>query len=383
MLALLAAARPLAQSASNRSAAVEGRVTDAGGSALSGVTITISRPGADERKTVTDVDGRYRVGALAPGSHTLTAALAGFQTSSREVVLPPGRVRETVDIKLEVGCAADEIRVLMPIEYLLRHFDLSARVRIISVGQPREWPRRPGCPFTGREYVATRDNVLQKDGGQPAATVAFLAGPGLRLAIGDEALVFGWWAPEAQRFISDEHSVAMIRAGRVASSDPSFDELDGLGADEAVRVMRHVARFPEAAPARQLRFDDLTVPPDRELAECALSGKPWIGDDASEVQRIFERLFPASAIDSDDPVPLPEASAVVEAYAAGYRHAAGVVTEVLAVRFREPDQTEARWPLRHLTGFGAIKVGTVIAGVVGAPSPCLPVAAAHLRSLQP
>lgn len=384
ILALLAAGGPLAQTAPSQSAAIEGRVTDAGGGALPGVTITISRRGVDEWQTLTDADGRYRTGELAPGPHILTASLDGFQTTSLELVLATSGAPEPVDLTLPVACLIEESHVAMPVEYLLRNFDLSARLRIISVGQPREWPRRPGCPFTAREFVATRDDVLQtKDGRSAAATVAFLGGPGLRLAIGDEALVFGWWAPAAQRFISDEHSVAMIRGGRVTSDHPSFDELDGLSADQAVRILRHVARFPEPAAAGPLRFDDLTVPPDRQLAECALSGTPWVGNDPAEVRRTFERLFPAAAIDNDEPGPLPDTSAVVEAYAAEYRHAGGVVTEVLAVRFREPAQTEARWPLRHLTGFGAIKVDTIIAGVIGPPSPCLPVAAAHLRSLQP
>lgn len=45
------------------------------------------------------------------------------------------------------------------------------------------------------------------------------------------------------------------------------------------------------------------------------------------------------------------------------------------------DQAEDRWPPRHLTSFGAMKVESIIAGVTGSPSPCLPVVAAHLRSL--
>src|ERR1700759_2067657 len=79
--ALLFAALPaLAQTPAGT---LTGRVADATGLALPGVTVTVQ--GTDITRTfVTDAEGRYRFLELAPGDYKLTSALQGFSTNVRD-----------------------------------------------------------------------------------------------------------------------------------------------------------------------------------------------------------------------------------------------------------------------------------------------------------
>jgi hypothetical protein len=58
---------------------ISGTVTDSGGGALSGATMTLS--GASSATTVTDTNGNYSFGSLADGSYTVTPSLTGYTFS--------------------------------------------------------------------------------------------------------------------------------------------------------------------------------------------------------------------------------------------------------------------------------------------------------------
>ena len=62
---------------------ISGTVTDASSRALPGVAIQLSGAAGLVAQGVTDQGGRYRLLALAPGSYTITATLAGFRTEVR------------------------------------------------------------------------------------------------------------------------------------------------------------------------------------------------------------------------------------------------------------------------------------------------------------
>ncbi len=79
------------------SGAVAGRVTDAeSGSSLVGATVTIE----DARRSArTDADGRYRIGALAPGSYTVRARYIGYTPAAVPVIVGAGE-EATADFAL-------------------------------------------------------------------------------------------------------------------------------------------------------------------------------------------------------------------------------------------------------------------------------------------
>ena len=60
---------------------IQGRVTDAQGAVLPGVTVTATSPSALGAQTaVTSETGNYRFPAVPPGQYELTYELAGFNT---------------------------------------------------------------------------------------------------------------------------------------------------------------------------------------------------------------------------------------------------------------------------------------------------------------
>src|SRR5438105_9140344 len=94
---------------------IEGVVTDPTGGVLPGVTVTVrNRDTNVSRDVVTDGEGRYRAGALRPGSYDVSATLSGFQaapvsninvfvgqTAAIDVKMRPAGVQQTVNVIAE------------------------------------------------------------------------------------------------------------------------------------------------------------------------------------------------------------------------------------------------------------------------------------------
>ena len=92
---------------------ISGRVVDATGLSLPGVTVTLQ--GADRRQTfVTQPDGRFRFLDLPPGSYQVRSELQGFLTTVREpVVLVVGQTAELV-VKMALSAITETITVVAP-----------------------------------------------------------------------------------------------------------------------------------------------------------------------------------------------------------------------------------------------------------------------------
>ncbi len=92
--------------------AIEGKVTDAQGLVLPGVSVTLSGEAVLGAQTAVTVDdGTYRFRALRPASYNLMFELAGFQTLNREGIIVGGTRTITVDAGLDVATVAETITV--------------------------------------------------------------------------------------------------------------------------------------------------------------------------------------------------------------------------------------------------------------------------------
>jgi Carboxypeptidase regulatory-like domain len=90
---------------------IAGRVVDATGLALVGASVTLHRPSAGvERTTTTNSEGRYEFLDVPDGSYVISAALAGFSVTERDVSV--WREPVTVDLALQPGSFAEEVSVI-------------------------------------------------------------------------------------------------------------------------------------------------------------------------------------------------------------------------------------------------------------------------------
>src|SRR5437773_872411 len=90
---------------------VTGKVVDASGGVLPGVTITLQSPEALGQFTaVSDAAGTFRVGNLPPATYDARAELAGFQTMIRKETVRLNAVTE-IDFTLSVGSVSETVTV--------------------------------------------------------------------------------------------------------------------------------------------------------------------------------------------------------------------------------------------------------------------------------
>jgi len=92
---------------------IAGKVTDAQGLVLPGVTITVASPQLIRGSSIatTGADGTYRVRNLAPGTYTVTAELPGFKALKREGILLQAGKTLGVDFSLELSGVEETVTV--------------------------------------------------------------------------------------------------------------------------------------------------------------------------------------------------------------------------------------------------------------------------------
>jgi hypothetical protein len=89
-----------------------GRVTDASGAVLPGVTVTVENVGTREtRVSPTSASGDYAFNLLPIGRYTVKIELQGFATQTAAAVLAAGD-RARIDVKLQVGGVAENVTVV-------------------------------------------------------------------------------------------------------------------------------------------------------------------------------------------------------------------------------------------------------------------------------
>ena len=110
MILALLAAIAMPAFAQETTGSIRGRVVDAQGLAVPGVTVTATgTQGA--KTTTTDTEGRFTVPFLTPGAYTIKAELQGFKTAeNKDVSISVGQTAD-VAFKLEVGGLTETVQV--------------------------------------------------------------------------------------------------------------------------------------------------------------------------------------------------------------------------------------------------------------------------------
>src|SRR5204863_6557581 len=94
-------------------ASIGGQILDQSGAAVEGAKVSAA---SVERNLIyesaTNSIGRYNLSFLLPGPYTITVEKAGFKIYVREGVTVLAADRLAIDIKLEIGVAADRVTVL-------------------------------------------------------------------------------------------------------------------------------------------------------------------------------------------------------------------------------------------------------------------------------
>jgi len=98
--------------AQTSSGSVTGRVIDATGAALPGVTVTATNTKTGfSRSVVTDAEGRYTFPALPPGTYNVVAELSGFTTVTTRNVDVQVATPSNINITLKQAAVAEQITV--------------------------------------------------------------------------------------------------------------------------------------------------------------------------------------------------------------------------------------------------------------------------------
>lgn len=115
MLVLLLWGLPLAAAeaqVTSSTGAIIGTVGDTSKGMLPGVEVSVASPQmAGTRSAVTDEQGRYQFGALAPGDYTVTFSLPGFSTLVREGIRVSASFTATVNGELQLATQQETITV--------------------------------------------------------------------------------------------------------------------------------------------------------------------------------------------------------------------------------------------------------------------------------
>jgi iron complex outermembrane receptor protein len=91
--------------------ALTGRVVDASGAVVPGVTVTASS-GAQRRSVVTDREGRFTFATLAPGAYDVQAELFGFSPAIvRGITVPSSAELPRLELRLEAAGVSESVTI--------------------------------------------------------------------------------------------------------------------------------------------------------------------------------------------------------------------------------------------------------------------------------
>src|SRR3954447_2299862 len=143
LCSLVASSTAFAQQTSGN---ITGRIVDAQGAAVPGVTVTARSPQTGFVRTdVSDGEGIYRLTALPVGGYDVTAELPGFSTYSRKEVIV--NVAQTTDLNVELKLAGVSESVNVAAEVPM------VKTTDSSVGGVVDVTKIESLPLNGRQFA--------------------------------------------------------------------------------------------------------------------------------------------------------------------------------------------------------------------------------------
>lgn len=231
-IALYTPSAPRAQSIGS----LTGMVTDTAKAPLPGVKLTVVAP-TWERTAVAGPDGRYQFPGIPPGTYTVRAELAGFETVGRSGVVIETKATTTLHFTLKIGCLEFVDRVDPGIAWALRQATEIMQIRISQVRPGQRCPTEGLCVCT--EYVADVIRVLKGRQREVSLTpIRFLqedgrAGEETPYSPGQEYVAFLRWDSAVGRFLRINGPIYMFP---VRDNHVEFRRTDAPGITDGMRV---------------------------------------------------------------------------------------------------------------------------------------------------
>lgn len=145
-----------------------GRVADSTGAVIPGVAIKLTNVDTNQtRETISNEVGEYNIPLIPPGSYRLEATYQGFRTYKVDRLLLQVDQAQRVDIKMEVGTAAESVTVNDAPPAL--NTDTGARGEVTTAQEISELPL-DGRNFSDLAYL-TGGVIPKGDGGDGAYAV--------------------------------------------------------------------------------------------------------------------------------------------------------------------------------------------------------------------
>ena len=224
------------------SGVISGRVEDAEGAALPGVTLTVKGPGL-AAEAISDGTGRFALEGLMqgpPATYTISASLPGFAPMEVRGVAANGNVVVT----LSVQCAEPDLYVDLGIAEAFRSASGAFLLRIEGVAPARHWTVGTICG-DATEHIATVFEAVKDTRSSAPTTLRFLVFKNYRYEVGADYLALLEWEPSVGRYqIFMPSYVLPVRGGIIECEALRTEFPCGSSVTETFDALRSLATQP-------------------------------------------------------------------------------------------------------------------------------------------
>ena len=161
---------PLGMLAQEFRGTITGSVTDATGAQIAGAKVTVTEIHTNTKtQTVSDSSGHYTAPFLLPGDYDIAGASPGFKEALRKGVHVGAGDHSVIDIKLDIGDAAQSIEVTADVPLI--NSENASVGQAITSKEVEDLPLNGGTPLA---FAALAMGVIAT--GQPGLIHPFDAG---------------------------------------------------------------------------------------------------------------------------------------------------------------------------------------------------------------